>query len=300
MKLTAQDKLFHTALYALLTLLGFLTLYPFWNSVVLSFNSGYDTSLGGVTFWPRDFTLDNYRIVFSDARLGDSFLISLLRTVAGTFFSILLTMMLGYGLSRRGVVGHKAYMLFFLITMFFQGGLIPSFLINRSLGLMDSFWVLVVPFLINVWNMIIFRTFFRELPEALEESAKIDGCNQFGILFRIIVPVSGPVIATLSLFTAIFHWNDWFTASIYINNQTLMPVQSLLQQILNSNLSSELLLQATGGNASAMEVFDKAQTITTKSLSMAIMIVTTLPIILLYPFLQRYFVKGVMVGSLKG
>lgn len=300
MKLTVGDKAFHAVIYVLLTLLGFITLYPFWNSAVISFNSGFDTSLGGITFWPREFTIDNYKIVFSDGRLLDSFLISILRTVAGTALSVLLTMMLGYGLSRNGVLFHKQYMLFFIFTMFFQGGLIPSFLINRSLGLMDSILVLIVPFLINVWNMIIFRTFFKELPEGLEESAKLDGCNQFGILFRIMVPVSGPVIATLSLFTAIFHWNDWFTATIYINDQHLMPVQSLLQQILNSNLASELLLEATGGNASAMDAIERAQTISTKSLSMAIMIVTTLPIVLVYPFLQKYFVKGVMVGSLKG
>ncbi len=300
MKLTAGDKAFHAVIYVLLTLLGFITLYPFWNSAVISFNSGFDTSLGGITFWPREFTIDNYKVVFSDGRLLDSFMISILRTVAGTALSVMLTMMLGYGLSRKGVLFHKYYMLFFIFTMFFQGGLIPSFLINRSLGLMDSILVLIVPFLINVWNMIIFRTFFKELPEGLEESAKLDGCNQFGILFRIMVPVSGPVIATLSLFTAIFHWNDWFTATIYINNQHLMPVQSLLQQILNSNLASELLLEATGGNASAMDAFERAQTISTKSLSMAIMVVTALPIILIYPFLQKYFVKGVMVGSLKG
>jgi putative aldouronate transport system permease protein len=299
MKLSAGDKAFHVVIYAFLIVLGFITLYPFWNSTVISFNSGFDTSLGGITFWPREFTLDNYRVVFSDGRLLDSFMISIIRTVIGTALSVLLTMMLGYGLSRKGVLFHKGYMLFFLFTMFFQGGLIPSFLINRSLGLMDNILVLIVPFLINVWNMIIFRTFFRELPEGLEESAKLDGCNQFGILFRIMVPVSGPVIATLSLFTAIFHWNDWFTATIYINNQSLMPIQSLLQQILNSNLASELLLEATGGNASAMDAFSRAQTISTKSLSMAIMIVTTLPIILVYPFLQKYFVKGVMVGSLK-
>lgn len=300
MKLTTGDKTFHAIIYGLLILLGFVTFYPFWNSLVISFNSGFDTSLGGVTFWPRAFTLDNYRVVFSDSRLFDAFFVSVMRTIVGTVLSILFTMMLGYGLSRKGVVFHKFYMLFFIITMFFQGGLIPSFLINRSLGLMDTFLVLVIPFLINVWNMIVFRTFFREIPEGLEESAKIDGCNQFGILFRIMVPVSGPVIATLSLFTAIFHWNDWFTATIYINNQHLMPVQSLLQQILNSNLASELLLEATGGNAAAMDAFDRARTISTKSLSMAIMIVTTLPIVMVYPFLQKYFVKGVMVGSLKG
>lgn len=300
MKTGFGDKVFQFWIYILLLLLGLSALYPFWNSIVISFNSGSDTSLGGVTYWPRVFTLDNYRIVLEDERLYRSFLISMLRTVIGTAMSVFLTMILGYGLSRPYVFFHRFYMIYFIVTMFFQGGLIPSFLINRSLGFMDSFWVMVIPFLINVWNMIIFRTFFRELPSGLEESAKLDGCNNFGVLFRVVVPVSGPVIATLSLFTAIFHWNDWFTASIYINTQSLMPVQSLLQQILNSNLASEMLVQATGGNAAAMEQFDRAQTITTKSLSMTVMIVTTIPIIAVYPFLQKYFVKGVLVGSIKG
>ncbi|MBC8081234.1 MAG: carbohydrate ABC transporter permease [Gorillibacterium sp.] len=300
MKLSASDKITQAVIGALLLLLGFVTLYPFWNSVVISLNAAGDTSLGGVTFWPRVFTLANYKVVFSDNRLLGAFAITILRTVLGTTLSVLFTMMLAYGLSRKNVMFHKFYMLFFVFTMFFQGGLIPSFLINRSLGLMDNFLVLIVPFLINVWNMIIFYSFFRELPDGIEESAKVDGCNQFGILFRIVIHVSGPIIATLSLFAAIFHWNDWFTASIYINNQHLMPVQSLLQQILNSNLASELLRSSVGGNAAALAALDRSKTISTQSLTMAIMITTTIPIIMVYPFLQKYFVKGVMVGSIKG
>ncbi|QGQ95185.1 carbohydrate ABC transporter permease [Paenibacillus psychroresistens] len=300
MKLSTEDKILRTFIYIFLLLLGFAAAYPFWNSLVISFNSGLDTSLGGITFWPRQFTLDNYRVVFADDRLLNSFGISVLRTLAGTSLSIFFTGMLGYGLSKKGVAFYKFYMLFFIFTMFFSGGLIPSFVINRSLGLTNSFWIMIIPFIINIWNMIIFRSFFREIPDGLEESAKLDGCSNFGVLFRIIVPISGPVIATLSLFVAVFHWNDWLTATIYINKQGLMPIQSLLQQVLNSNLAREVLQQATGGNAAAMNQFNNAQTISTKSLSMAIMIVATLPIIVVYPFLQRFFVKGVTVGSLKG
>ncbi len=284
----------------LLVLLGFSTLYPFWNSLVLSLNVGSDTAMGGVTFWPRKWTLENYDIVLQDTRLLQAFMISVFRTVFGTVLSIFFTALFAYALSKRGLIGRKYYMIFCIITLYFSGGLIPSFLLIRELGMMNTFWVMVIPGFISVWNMIIFRTFFLELPDGLEESAKIDGCNDFGIFFRIVIPISGPVIATLSLFTAVGHWNDWFGPSIFINQENLLPIQTVLKQILNSNIVTSQMLEATGGNAAALDAMSKAQTVTTKSLTMATMMVATLPIILVYPFVQKYFVKGVLIGSLKG
>ncbi|QHW33092.1 carbohydrate ABC transporter permease [Paenibacillus rhizovicinus] len=300
MHLSSGDRVLQFCIYIVLVILAFVTLYPFWNSLIISLNSGTDTSLGGVTFWPRDFTMINYKIVFRDERLLHAFLVSVLRTVIGTFLAIFCTSIFAYAMSRRGVAGKKFYMIFCIITMYFSGGLIPFFLVCRALGMMDSFWVMIIPGLISVWNMIIFRTFFMELPEGLEESAKIDGANHFSIYFRIFLPLSGPVVATLSLFTAVGHWNDWFTATIFINNPDLIPIQTLLNQILNSNIVSEQLAQASGGNASALDALDRLKSVTTKSLSSATMMVATLPIILVYPFVQKYFVKGVLVGSLKG
>ncbi|MFC5471517.1 carbohydrate ABC transporter permease [Cohnella suwonensis] len=288
----------HFFIYALLILLGFTTFYPFWNSLVISFNSGSDTSLGGVTFWPRKFTLDNYYVVLQDSRLLNSFYISVLRTSIGTLLSILFTAIFAYGMSKKDLIGKKYYMIFCVITMYLSGGLIPFFLLCRELGMMNTFWVMVIPGIIGVYNMIIFRTFFRGLPEGLEESAQIDGSSHWGTLFRIVLPISGPVIATLSLFTAVGHWNDWFGPSIFINKTDLLPIQTVLKQIMNSNMT-EQMLEATGGNAAALDQLNRAQTITTKSLTMATMMVATLPIILVYPFVQRYFVKGVLVGSLK-
>lgn len=202
------DQAMMVFIYVFLITLAFLTFYPFWNSLVISFNSGRDTVTGGITFWPREFTLENYQIVFQDQRLMNAFFISVLRTVIGTFSSIMLTAMAAYGMSKRELIGRKYITIFFILTMFFSGGLIPTFLVVRSLGLMDSFWVMIIPGLISVWNMIIFRTFFQQLPKGLEDSAKIDGCGYWGTFFRIILPLSGPVIATLSLFTAVGHWND--------------------------------------------------------------------------------------------
>ncbi|MFC4775729.1 carbohydrate ABC transporter permease [Paenibacillus sp. GCM10023252] len=290
------DRVSDTIIVVLLLGLSFVTLYPFWNSLVISFNVGDDTALGGITFWPRAFTLENYQVVFKDERLVQAFMISVLRTVVGTLLSILFTAMFAYGLTKRTLIGRKFFMIMCIVTMFFSGGLIPTFILIKSLNLIDSFWVLVVPGIIVVWNLIIFRTFFQELPDGLEESAKIDGCNYIRTFFSIIVPISGPVIATLSLFTAVGLWNDWFTASIYINNPQLMPIQTLLNQIINSNAMSEQLSSA-GGDAS--EFVRQLKGVSTKSLVMATMMVTTLPIIMVYPFLQRFFVKGVLIGSLK-
>ncbi|QTH42452.1 carbohydrate ABC transporter permease [Cohnella sp. LGH] len=296
-RLTAGDRLMYGAIYISLCVLGFATFYPFWNSAVISFNNGMDTALGGVTFWPRDFTLDNYHIVFKDKRIVDGFIISILRTIAGTFLSIMSTAIFAYGMSKKELMHKKFYMVVCIITMYFSGGLIPYFLLIRELGMMDTFWVMVIPGMISVWNMIIFRTFFQGLPDGLEESAKMDGCNNWGVLFRIALPLSGPVIATLSLFTAVYHWNDWFAPSIFINNPELLPIQTKLQQILNSNIMSEQLSQMNSAANAAMSRMKS--NITTKSLSMATMMVATIPIVLVYPFVQKYFVKGVLIGSLK-
>lgn len=297
MKDTLGDRFMMFFIYSFLILLAVSTLYPFLNALAVSFNQGLDTSKGGVTLWPRVFTLENYKVVFKDDRLMSGFFISVLRTIIGTASAILCTAIFSYGMSKKELMGRKYYMVMCIITMYFGGGLIPTFMLIRNLGLMNSFWVFIIPSLIGVWNMIIFRTFFQGLPNGLEESAKIDGCGNWGTLFRIVLPLSGPVIATLALFTAVYHWNEWFLAGIYISDQNKYPIQTILRQILLSNIVSE---QGGGGlDASSLAHMQRAKTITSKSLSMATMIVATLPIICVYPFVQKYFVKGVLVGSLK-
>ncbi|REK74298.1 carbohydrate ABC transporter permease [Paenibacillus paeoniae] len=296
MRLSYGDRLFVGVNYTLLFLLGFVAFYPFWNAAVISFNAGSDTMLGGITFWPREFTLSNYEVVFKDKRLIDGFVISVLRTGIGTLLSIIATAIFAYGMTKRDMMGRKFYMVMCIITMYFSGGLIPSYLLIRELGLMNSFWVMVIPGLISVWNMIIFRTFFKGIPAGLEESASIDGASNWGIFFRIILPLSGPVIATLSLFTAVYHWNDWFAPSIYISNVDLLPIQTKLQQILNSNI---MLEQMQNMDSAAQGRMGAMRAVTTKSLSMATMMVATVPILCVYPFVQKYFVKGVLIGSLK-
>ncbi|MGG4108748.1 carbohydrate ABC transporter permease [Paenibacillus lautus] len=290
------DKIVLVLIYTFLTLLAFSALYPFWNAVAVSFNQGVDTAKGGITFWPREFTLENYKIILDDDRLANGFFISVSRTIVGTATSIFMTALLAFGMTRTYLIGRNFYMVFLVFTMYFSGGLIPSYLLIRSLGMMNSFWVFIIPTLISVWNMIIFRTFFKGLPVGLEESASIDGCSNWGMFFRIILPLSGPVIATLSLFTAVGHWNDWFYPSIYITSDNLLPIQTILRQTLNANIvtNSNSVLDS----ASVM-LMERSKQITSKSLTMAMMIVVTLPIVLVYPFVQKYFVKGVLVGSLK-
>lgn len=290
------ERIFSTIIYVLLIVLGFSTFYPFWNGLVVSLNNGMDTALGGITFWPRKWSLENYNVVFRDTRILNAFFISVMRTVLGTILSVLCTAIFAYGMTKKELIGRKYYMLMCIVTMYFGGGLIPTFLVIRGLGMMNTFWVFIIPGLISVWNMIIFRTFFMGLPGGLEESAQIDGCGNWATFFKIILPLSGPVIATLGLFTAVAHWNEWFLPSIYITSEKLLPIQSMLQQILSTNIMTE---QMSKLDSAAQGRMSQMKSVTTKSLSMATMMVATLPIIAVYPFVQKYFVKGVMVGSLK-
>ncbi|WP_028562757.1 carbohydrate ABC transporter permease [Paenibacillus pinihumi] len=294
MKLSAGDKVLRGIIYVLLTLLAFVTFYPFWNSLVLSFNVGSDTTLGGVTFWPRKFTLENYAIVFKESQIFQAYFVTIMRTLLGTLLAMFFTSLFAYAMSKKDILFKKFYMVAAVFTMFFNGGLIPYFILVYVIGLYDTFTFLLVHGMVSVYNMIIFRTFFMGLPDGLEESAKIDGCSNFGVFFRIVLPVSGPVFATLSLFSAVFLWNDWFTPAVFINNQNLIPLQTLLVQIINAGTTATLM-----SNLNTYAQSMVASTVTVKALQMATMMVATLPILLIYPFLQKYFVKGVLIGSLK-
>ena len=297
MRLSRNDQVFRVIVYIILIVITFCTLYPFWNALVISFNVGSNTNLGHITFWPRKFTLENYDYVFHDSSLFRAFMVSAGRTVIGTFLSIFLTAMLGYGMSRKELMGKRFYMVLCIITMYFGGGLIPWFMLLRSMGLMNNYLVMIVPYLIGVWNMIIFRTFFQGLPEGLEEQAQIDGCGYFQTFVKVVIPISKPVLATLALFSAVWHWNQWFDAAIFFTKDYMMPVKSKLMNILNSSIMQEQLAQM---GPSAQEFASRMTSVTSKSLIMATTIVTAAPVIMIYPFVQKYFTKGVLVGSIKG
>ena len=270
-----------------------MTLYPIWYTLVISFNEGKDAMLGGIYWWPRIFSLDNYDAVFSRPEIIKAFGVSIARTILATTTGVFFTAMVAYGLSKKHLIGRNLYLTMGTITLFFSGGLIPYFLLLKSLHLLDNFLVYVIPALFNFYNLIIFQAFFRELPVELEESAKIDGANDFGIFVRIIIPLSKPVLATMALFIGVYHWNDYFMGVIYIIRKTdLQPIQTFLYKIIAQTESNQIFQNVPGGV--------QATRTTQQSIRFATMVVTTFPIICVYPFLQRYFVKGMLLGSIKG
>lgn len=275
------------------------TLYPFLNALALSLNQADDTMKGGITIYPRVFTLRNYELVFTNEKVWNAYLITILRTVIGTITGLIFTGMLGFGLSRKKLEGRRFYSMFCLIPMYFGGGLLPTYFLIRSLGMYDNFLVYIIPTLVNLWNMILMRSYFASIPEALEESARIDGANYLTIFFKIFVPISTPIIATICLYIGVFHWNDWFTSNIYINDQSLKPIQSVLLSIINEAQFAEKMAAAGMTNVDMGNIGKGKQT-NVRSITMATMIVSIIPIIAVYPFLQRYFMKGIMVGSIKG
>lgn len=279
-------------LSVVMILICFICLYPVWYTVVISFNDSSDAMRGGIYWFPRKFSIESYRTVFQDKTIMRAFLVTVLRTVFGTVTSVFFTAMVGYAFSKRHIMGNKVYMIMGTITMFFNGGLIPTFIIIKNLGLYDNFLVYILPSLFNFYNMIIFMTYFREMSPALEESAKLDGCNDMTIFVRIILPLSMPVVATIALFNGVGHWNDYFTGVMYINNAALQPIQTYLYRIVASASASKSVV--------AMPAGFTAQQVSSSSVRLATMVVTTFPIMCVYPFLQKYFVKGFMVGSIKG
>jgi len=287
---------FDAMIYLILIAIACITMYPFLNAVAISFNEANDTIRGGVTIFPRQPTLANYQVIFSDPNLLRAYAISFARTVIGTTAGVLFTALVAYGMSKSSLIGRKVYMKIFVITMFVSGGLIPYYLILRQLGFMNTFWVMIIPHMFNVWNMIIMRTYFANVvPGALEESALIDGAGYFRIFVSIVLPISKPIIATMVLFVGVFHWNQWFDAALFITRSDLRPVQNVLISVINANRFEE----AMGQMGHAASVLIQQRTVNVRSITMATMVSTMIPIMLVYPFVQKYFVKGIMIGSLK-
>lgn len=276
------------------------TLYPFINSAAISLNDANDTTKGGITFYPRVFTLRNYELIFTNPKVYNAYLITIARTVIGTISALLFTSMLAFGMAHRNLKGRRFYTILCIIPMYFGGGLIPYYFLIKGLGMMNSFWVYIIPSLVGIWNMILMRTYFMGIPSSLEESARIDGANYFTVFFRIIFPVSMPIVATIALFIGVGQWNAWFDASMFITKQELKPMQTVLLSIISEAKFAQQLAQTTAGAAADASNIGKGVQVNVRSITMATMIVTILPIIMVYPFLQRYFVKGIMIGSLKG
>lgn len=270
----------------------FITLYPIWYAFIISFNDGNDAMMGGIYWWPRVFSLESYRAMFSHQGILRSFLITIYRTVIGTATHIFFTGMVAYALLQTKLTGRKLYMIIGVVTMFFNGGLIPTFLLVKNLGLIDNLLVYLFPSMFNFFHLLIFQAFFREIPSSLQESALIDGMSYFGIFVKMILPLSLPVIATIALFQGVWHWNDFFTGIIYINDMDLQPIATYLYRVIAQNQSSQMMVNMPANIARSA--------VTSQSIKMATMVAATLPIMLVYPFLQKYFVKGLLVGAIKG
>lgn len=266
-----------------------LIIFPLINIIALSFNDGYDAMKGGIYLLPRKFSLVNYETILKDSTIYRAFGITVAKTLIGVAGHLIVTGFAAYAMSKPTLLGRKLFIRMGVITMFFSGGMIPTFLVIKSVGLANSFWVYIIPVLFSFYDMIILMNFFRNLPESLEESAKIDGANTFQIFFKIILPLSVPVLATIALFHGVYQWNDFFVAKLYITDKSLYPIQYYLYQLLTS----------TGAANAAKAGVYISKTFTTQSLQQATMIVTTLPIMLIYPFLQKYFISGMLVGGVK-
>ena len=270
-----------------LTLVVILCVYPFWNIFIISINDATDAMRGGLYFLPRKLSFASYNLTRST--FLHSILVTLARTAVGTPLAVLATTALAYVLSRKELLWKKPITLLFIFTMYFGGGLVPYYMVLKNLGMLNNFIVFIFPNLVSVYNMILVRNYIEGMPDALFEAAKIDGANDLTIFFRLVLPLSKPIIMTIALFVAIMHWNSWFDAYLYTNSQNLKVMQSILVEILNQ-------YQTTGANQAANRT---GQGITPDSIRMAATMVATIPIILVYPFIQKYFVKGIMLGSVK-
>ncbi|GIO12728.1 maltose ABC transporter permease [Cohnella xylanilytica] len=297
MRQKAGEKLFQVVLVVLLSLLCLTVLYPFVYMLAISLNEGADAAKGGVYLIPRTFTLINYEIVLGNEVIRHAYLVTIARTIVGTVAGLSVTLLVAFGLSYKGLPMRRTILGYILITMLFSGGLVPFYIQLNNLGLLNTFWVYILPGMFSVWNMFVMLKFIQGIPEALIESAELDGASPPRVLWQIVVPLSKPMLAALGLFTAVGHWNDWFAGAFFVSDQSLIPVQTFLQQLLSASDISAVLGSNTNQEALARS---QMQNITLMSIKMAVVMASALPILCVYPFLQKYFVKGVLVGSVKG
>ena len=277
--------------YIFFTLLCIVMVYPFWHVIMMSLSSVEATAKGGVFLWPKGLNLETYAKVFNDPSIWSGYFTTILVTLSGTFFGTLFTATTAYPLSKKYLPFSKAMLLLVLFTMLFSGGMIPGYLLMKNLGLIDNRLSLILPGLVSAYNVIIMKSFFQSLPESLEESAKIDGATEVTVFWKIILPLSKATIATIALFTAVGYWNDYFSTVLYINTKERWALQAVLRYMLTNTNQA---MQSAGVSVAA------ATNVTAATIKSASVVVATVPILCVYPFVQKYFVKGVMIGGVKG
>lgn len=293
---TRQDIIFDVIWYIILILLGIIVLYPLYFMVIGSFSDPNQIRAGNVVFWPRGFNLDGYAKMFQDTSIWVGYRNSIFYTVVGTAFSIMLTVMVAYPLSRKYFSGRKVIMTFLLITMYFSGGMIPSYLLLRDLHLLNTWWVFILAGAVSTYNIIVAKSFMGAgIPSELEEAASIDGCSQFKFFFSFVLPLSKAVIAVLVLYYGVAQWNNFMKGLLYLTDTNKYP----LQLILRSKLLSTSAMLAQNITEENLILLEKAQR-EAELMKYAAIIISSVPVLAIYPFLQKYFVKGIMIGSVKG
>lgn len=295
MKKSASYKVFTVFNIIFMCLLCAVMIYPYLNQLAIAFNESADSAMGGIYLLPRKFTLQNFSTILSNSRVGKAALISVLKTVINTVLALFVTFSAAYALSRKNLKGRKIITKLYAATMYLSAGVVPTYILYRYLGLINNFWVYILPYTFSFYNMVIMRSFIQQLPASLEEAALIDGANEFTVMLKVIIPLSKPVLATVALWVAVGQWNEYSIALYYITNRSLYSLQYLMMCILKQ---SETLKQAALDIAMGASETTVQQP-TSESIKAAMMIVTTIPIICLYPFLQKYFVNGVTLGAVK-
>lgn len=285
------EKIFTVFNYTFITVLCLVMLYPFWHVVMQSFSSMEETLKGGMFLYPKGFNIDTYKSVFNNPQVFTGFGTSFMVTIVGTVLGTLLTAMTAYPLSKSRLRGGKVMMVLVLFTMIFAAGMIPSFLLVQGLGLLDNRLALIFPALVSAYNCIIMKNFFLSIPESLEESARIDGANDIRIFFSIIIPLSKATIATIALFMAVAYWNDYFSTVLYIRSSDKWALQAVLRNMLTN--TQQAMAQA------GVNVINTSNT-NSETIKAGTIVISTVPILVVYPFVQKYFVTGVMIGGVKG
>ncbi|MBO7638585.1 MAG: carbohydrate ABC transporter permease [Treponema sp.] len=294
------DLIFDLIIFITLAFLVVVTVYPFWNTIAISFNDGLDSIKGGIKLWPRIFTWQNYKTLFVDDQLFRAFGISVSRTILQTILSVFCTSMLAYALSRKEFVLKKWLTAILVISMYVNAGLIPSYMLIKNLHLLNSYWVYIIPCLVDVFNFILVRTYINGLPDSFVESARIDGAGEFTVFMRIIFPLIIPSIAMIALFVAVGAWNSWFDTYLYASGKVnLHSLQYKLMEFLQSSQNQSASAADAGSMAIAATSGASKSMVTPISIRSSITIIATLPILVVYPFLQRYFVVGMTIGGVK-
>ena len=271
----------------------FITIYPFINTLAVSFNDGSDALRGGIYFLPRQLTTLNYATVFKDNEILRAYGVTISRTIIGVVTTLTVTGLLAYGLSKKHLVGRKVYVFICLVAMIFSAGLIPTYMLYKDVKLLNSFLVYILPHAVNIFNMILMKNFFEQLPMEIEESAMIDGAGTFRILLSVVLPVSMPIVATICIFTGVFQWNEWFDAYMFVpRRMEIHPVQTYLYKVIALSMSATQ-------DAAEAQLLERLKT-NVITIRAATVIITTIPIVFIYSLFQKHFVKGVMVGAVKG